>query len=261
MRKIVITLFALGVFAASTAFAGTLLNEAFTYVNGNLVPNDGWVTYSGTGDIQVVSNAVNGQMGVSASGSDDHTPFTLRTTSQATYACFDVKIPCADLTTPPLAGYFAGFNTTATTTLMVARVYVLPITGGWTFGISNASTNTTAYGATPWGTTSLTCDQVYHLVIKYDPTTGTSTLWVDPVNEASASVSNTNNSQSAVAVNTFFLRQGAVSALFPAFPGSGLWKWNVDNVGVGPVWTEACYTTPPVAVDPATWGQAKSLYR
>jgi hypothetical protein len=257
----VIALVAVGVFAASAAFAGTLLNEGFTYLAGNLVPNDGWVIYSGAGDIQVVSNAASGQMGVTASGADDHTPYAIRTTSQSTYACFDVTIPCATLVTPPLAGYFAGLNATATPTFMVARVYVLPITGGWTFGISNASTNTTAFGATPWGSTSLSCDVTYHIVIKYDPTTGTSTLWVNPVNEASASVSNTNNSAAAVAVNTFFLRQGAASSLFPAFPGTGLWKWTVDTVGVGPIWAEACYGSGPVAVAPTTWGAAKSLYR
>lgn len=262
MRKIAITLVALGVLMAAPAFAGTLLNEAFTYPNGNLVPNNGWVTYSGSGDIQVVSSAVNGQMGVSASGADDHTPFTLRTTSEVTYACFDVMIPCATYpTTAPLAGYFAGFNTTANTTLMVARVYVLPITGGWTFGLSNASTNAT-YGATAWGTTTLNCDQWYHIVIKYDPTTGTSTMWVDPVNEASPSITNTNNSLAAVAVNTFFLRQGAASTFpSPGWPGTGLWKWLVDNVGVGPVWAEACYTGGPVAVEPSTWTQTKALYR
>jgi hypothetical protein len=259
MRKLAITLAILGVFAASAAFAGTLLTEPFTYPNGNLVGNDGWVNYSGTGDIQIATNTATGQMGISASGSDDHTPFTLRTTSQATYACFDVMIPCSTLITPPMAAYFAGFNTTTNTTLMVARVYVLPITGGWTFGISNASTNSTAFGATPWGTTTLNCDQWYHIVIKYDPTVGTSTMWVDPVNEASTSVSNTQSSQAAVAVNTFFLRQGGVSALFPAFPGTGTWKWTVDNANVGGTYTDAC--GGPVAVAPSTWTAAKNLYR
>ena len=239
MRKMVIALLMLGLVTASSAFAGSLLNEGFTYPNGNLVGNDGWVNYSGSGDIQVVSYLANGQMGVTASGGDDHT-----------------------LNPSPLASYFAGLNATATPTTMVARVYVLPITGGWTFGLSNSSTaSTTVYGATPWGSTPLACDTWYHIVIKYDPTVGTSTMWVNPVNQASASITNTNNSNPAVAVNTFFLRQGAASAFpAPGYPGTGLWKWSVDNVGVGTTFDNACYSAP-VPVKAATWGHLKALYR
>ena len=262
MRKMVIALLMLGLVTASSAFAGSLLNEGFTYPNGNLVGNDGWVNYSGSGDIQVVSYLANGQMGVTASGGDDHTPYTLRTTSDVTYACFDVMIPCGTLNPSPLASYFAGLNATATPTTMVARVYVLPITGGWTFGLSNSSTaSTTVYGATPWGSTPLACDTWYHIVIKYDPTVGTSTMWVNPVNQASASITNTNNSNPAVAVNTFFLRQGAASTFpAPGYPGTGLWKWSVDNVGVGTTFDNACYSAP-VPVKAATWGHLKALYR
>jgi hypothetical protein len=249
MRKMVITLLALGVFAASSAFAGNLLNEAFTYPNGNLVPNDGWVIYSGAGDIQVVGNEVTGQMGVSASGADDAAPFigaVVRPLDAPTYYCLNVKIPCATLNPSPLASYFAGLKDGGTS-LMVGRAYVLPITGGWTFGISNSSTSSaTVYGATQWGTTPLACDVWYTLVVKYDPSTGTSTLWVDPVSEASPSVSNVNASNAGLAVSTFFLRQGAASTFpAPGFPGAGLWKWTADNAGVGASFAEACYTAPP----------------
>ena len=86
-------------------------------------------------------------------------------------------------------------------------------------------------------------------------------MWVDPVDETSTFITNVNASQSAVAINTFFLRQGA-SSTFPApgYPGTGLWKYSVDNAGVGPVWAEACYTAP-VPVNGQTWGQLKSIYR
>jgi hypothetical protein len=269
MRKMVITLLALSVFAASTAFAGNLLNEPFTYPNGNLVvappnANDGWVTYSGSGDIQVVGNEVVGQMGVSASGADDAAPFigaVVRLIDAPTYYCLNVKIPCATLNPSPVASYFAGLKDGGTA-LMVGRLYVLPITGGWTFGISNSSTaSTTVYGATQWGTTPLACDAWYTIVVKYDPTNGTSTLWVNPLNEASASVSNINAANPGLAVSTFFLRQGSASSFpAPGFPGAGLWKWTVDNVGVGTSFAEACYAVP-VPVNGSTWGQLKSLYR
>ena len=269
MRKMVITLLALGVFAASAAFAGTLLNEGFTYADGGLVGlNPGapavgpWVMYSGVNDIKIVSNqAVGGSPAANYGDGDDHIPFALQTTSNSTYACFRAMIPCWGATAPQ-AVYFAGFNTTANATLMMSRVYVLSqgTTGGWTFGISNTSTNAT-YGATPW-TSTLTCDTWYTLVIKYDPTTGTSTLWVNPVNESSPSVSNTRNDLSPSAINTFFLRQSASASTFPSpgYPGSTQWHWVVDEVGVGNVWAEACYTAP-VPVNGQTWGQLKTMYR
>jgi hypothetical protein len=262
MRKTAIALLALGLVAWTSAFAGNLLNEGFSYLNGNLVPNDGWVIYSGAGDIRVVSGVATGQMGVSASGADDAAPFigaVVRPTTAPTYYCLDVMIPCATLNPSPLGSYFAGLKDGGTLN-MVGRLYVLAITGGWTFGISNSSTNSFTDGATAWGSTSLACDVHYKIVVKYDPTTGTSTLWVNPVNEFSPSVSN-NTPPASLAVSRVFLRQGGNST-FPggAFPGTGLWKWTVDDLGVGTSFAEAC-TTMPVPVNGSTWGQLKSIYR
>jgi len=268
MRKTVIALLALGLLAlvAAPVFAGDLLNEGFVYANGNLAglnpgaPATGpWAIYSGTADIKVVSGAaVGGSPSATYGDADDHVPFALRTTTQPTYACFDVTIPA--ITGNPKGIYFAGFNTTANTALMMARVYVLAITGGWTFGISNTSTNAT-YGATPW-TSTLSYDTVYHIVIKYDPVSGTSTLWVNPVNESSPSVSNTRSDLGATAINTFFLRQSASASTFPSpgYPGTVDWHWIVDNVGVGSTFAEACYHEP-VPVNGSTWGALKALYR
>ena len=216
MRKTVIALVALGLVVASSAFAGNLVNEAFTYANGNLVPNNPgapatgpWATYSGaTGDVQIVSNYATGVMATSAFANDDALPFTAQTALVPTYACFNVYIPCFG-STAPVGAYFAGLKDAGTSN-MVARVYVLSqgTTGQWTFGISNTSTNAT-FGATPW-TQTLSCDTWYTIVVKYDPTIGTSTMWVNPVNEASPFVTNTNATNPGLAVSTVFLRQGVV---------------------------------------------------
>jgi hypothetical protein len=281
MRKLVITFLALGVFAASAAFAGNLLNEGFAYPVGPLVSppltsapaGGGWWTYSGGGttDIQVLgSGIVSGQMGMSSSGCDDQTSLigqVIQPTSVSTYACFWVRIPCATISAAPIASYFAGLGATSAPTSMVARVYVLPITGGWTFGISNSSTGTasTAGGVTAWGTTPLACDTWYKIVIKYNPTggaqLGVSTLWVDPVSEGSPSVSNTLANQNVLAVSSFFIRQGAASVFNPAgFLGTTFWKWEVKEAGVGTTFAEACYTAP-VPANGTSWGQLKSIYR
>src|SRR5690242_15337678 len=52
------------VLSASSAFATTLLTEAFSYANGGLVASSGtWTTHSGAGtDIQVVSGHAAGDM-------------------------------------------------------------------------------------------------------------------------------------------------------------------------------------------------------
>jgi hypothetical protein len=281
MRKMVITLLALGVFAASTAVAGNLLNEGFNYPAGNLVnispytqqglSQGGWFTYSGTGDIQVsATHTAKGFMGTSATGSDDQKPFigaAVQPVTAVTYACFWAKLPCAGLTSPILASYFAGLGSTTALTSMVARVYALPITGGWTFGISNSSTGTatTAGGVTQWGTTPLVCDKWYKIVIKYDPTggaqLGVSTMWVDPVSELSPSISNTLANQNVLAVSSFFIRQGSASTFNPAgYAGTGLWNWEVEDAGVGTSFAEAC-GTPSVPANGTTWGQLKSIYR
>lgn len=259
MRKTAITLFALGLVAlmAAPALAVSLLSETFSYPNGNLVPNGGWATYSGAAtDIQVNTGRATGW---GPNANDDAVGFAAQTLTNSTYACFEVLIPA--VAAAPKAVYFAGLKD-AGTSLMVARLYVLPLAGGgWTFGISQSSTNTTTAGATPW-TAPLSFDTKYNVVLKYDPVAQTSTLWVNPASEASASVSNTNTSLASVAVSTFFLRQSASASSFPApgYPGTADWGFSVDNIGVGTSFDEAC-VAGPTPVNNSTWGSVKSLYR
>src|SRR5690349_3470245 len=109
--------------SASSAFATTLLTEAFSYANGGLVAGSGgnWTTHSGTGtDIQVVSGHAAGDM---ASAPDDNRTFTAQTATSKTYACFTVNIPSVVGT--PSTNYFAHFKDTGTINF-AARVFVVP---------------------------------------------------------------------------------------------------------------------------------------
>jgi len=264
----VITLLVLGLVAASAAFAGNLVTEGFTYANGNLVPNNPgapatgpWAAYSGTtsGDIQIASNVATGQMNVSTFAKDDAVPFTPATLLVPTYACFDVLIPC--FTGNALPAYFAGLKDAGTAN-MVARVYVLGTSAStWTFGISHGSTNRTALGVTPWGP-SMTCNTWYRIVIKYDPVAKSSTMWVNPTNEFSTSVTDAVASSTSLAAATFFLRQGASSSFYPngVYTGTDLWVWQVDNVGVGTTFGDAC-NEGVTSTSNSTWGKLKALYR
>jgi hypothetical protein len=259
MRKIITSLLAL---TLCTAFAGsasavTLLSDGFSYGAGNLVPNGGWANYSGAvTDLQVVAGRVTGS---GPNANDDHKLFAVQPTTSKTYACFEVVIPAIVGAPKPI--YFAELKDAGAANL-VSRVYVLPITGGWTFGISHSSTNTTTAGVTPWSASTLAYDTRYFIVINYDPVAKSSKLWVNPVNEASTNVTNTNAAIAALAVSGFGWRQSnAASALppVPAYTGTADWGFSVDNLGVGTTFDDACFQVTPTKS--STWGQVKVRYK
>ena len=262
MRKIATPLIVLGLIAAFAvpAMSASILTDTFTYPDGNLAGNGGWAVYSGTPptDIQVLAGRAEG---TGNAAPDDHVLFAAQPTTSKTYACFKVKI--ADPGGAPRAVYFAELKD-AGASILVSRTYVLPLTaGGWTFGISHSSTNTTTASITPWSATSLNYGQEYQIVINYDPVNHSSTLWVDPTSEASTSVTDVNATATATAVQGFGLRQsGSASAFIPnAIFGSGSvnWAFSVDNLGVGTSMADACdFPTP---VDRSTWGRVKQIYR
>lgn len=262
MRKIAIALLTLGLAAiiASPAAATVLLADPFTYPDGNLAGNGGWASFSGAGtDIQVISARA---VGYGPNAIDDHKLFSPpQPTTDKTYACFNVTIP-----TPPVLGapkpIFFAMLKDATVSIFVSRVYVLAHPSGtFTFGISNTSTNTLTAGATPWPT-ALSYDTEYIVAICYDPATSTSTLWVDPVDELSPNVMNTNGAFPPVAVTGFGLRQSATAASLPppGFPGTADWAFSVDNLGVATTFADAC-ANGPTPTRGTTWGQVKSIYR
>lgn len=252
------TLLALLALGAAPALATTLLSEGFSYPNGNLSPNGGWATFSGTTpDIQVVS----GRAVLDHNNSpDDHVLFAVQPTTSKTYACFDVIVP--QFAGQPKPVYFAMLKD-AGTSIFVSRVYVLPVAaGGWTFGISNSSTSASV-GVTPWPA-ALVSGQKYNVVVNYDPVNKSSTLWVNPLNEASASVTDVNAAATAVAVQGFGLRESSTASTLPASPpysGTANIQVSVDNVGVGTTFADACAQFLSTPTTHATWGSVKAIYR
>jgi hypothetical protein len=109
---------------------------------------------------------------------------------------------------------------------------------------------------------ALSANVDYHLVINYDPVAKSSTLWVNPANESSPSVTIANSAIPALAVSGFGLRQSNSPATLPASPsytGTIDWNFSVDNVGVGTTFDDACQVAVPA--QRATWGQIKGTYR
>jgi len=259
MRKTAIALLALCLAAivAAPAMATSLLSETFTYADGNLVPNGGWANFSGAAtDVQIVSNRA---VGLGPNANDDHVFFAAQPLTSKTYACFTVKIPAIAAAPKPI--YFLALKDGGTAAF-VSRVYVLPISGGFTFGLSHSSTSATV-GVVAWSASTLLYDHDYNIVINYDPVAKSSTMWVDPANESSPSVSITNSAATSIAVQTVALRQSASAATLPTSPayvGTADWGFSVDNLGVGTSYIDAC-TAGTIAVTPSTWTNMKALYR
>lgn len=260
MKRLATTLGLLAVAAvmASPAFAISLFADGFSYPNGNLVPNGTWAQYSpGTNnvDVQVVSGRTTGGA-IGNPGNDDHRLFTAQPLTGKTYACFIANIPSFAGVPKPI--YFAELKDGGASSL-VSRVYVVNHpAGGWTFGISHGTTSATV-GLTRW-TAPLSFNTDYTIVINYDPVAKTSTLWVNPVNELSPSVTDTNTGIAALAVSGFGLRQSNSAATLPAeFAGTADWNWSVDNLGVGTTFDDAC--SRPTPTKRSTWGNVKAIYR
>ncbi|MEQ1833592.1 MAG: hypothetical protein ABL977_11095 [Candidatus Eisenbacteria bacterium] len=257
MKRFATTLALLAVCAAPS-FALPILSESFSYPDGNLAPNGGWANFSGANtDVQVNAGRATGS---GPNANDDHIFFTAQPTTGKTYACFDVIIPT--IAGAPKAIYFAALKDAGTANF-VSRLYVLPVAGGFTFGISHSSTSATV-GVTAWSATSLNYNQRYNIVINYDPIAKSSTLWVNPANESSPSVTNTNAAIAALSTSTFAIRQSASASTLPAVPsyaGTADWGFSIDNLGIGINFDDACDLYHTVPAQRSTWGAVKAIYR
>jgi hypothetical protein len=201
---------AIAIFAATQARASLLASDTFSYANGDLptVSGGAWSLFSGTtgaGDVQVAS----GQAALTTVGhsGDDQLPLSSGQTGTKIYAGFDVNF-----TSWPTGNgaYFAFFKDTSTFNFQ-ARVIVTNSASGPQIGIANGST-------TPPTLTSfdgvLTLGTTYRIVIRLDqtqvafPNTAVCTLWVDPANELSTSVTATDTlAATNTTITAFALRQ------------------------------------------------------
>lgn len=266
MRKTAIGILVLGLASlalSAPVSAVTLVSEGFPYANGGLVANSGgnWLTHSGAGgiDVTMVSGRAVCNM---ANAPDDNRAFTPQSATTPIYTCFEVTVP--DPGGIPKLVYFQHLKETGTT-IFVARVYVAPLDftapadSGWTFALSHSSTSGTV-GVVRWSSTSLVYGQNYRIVTKYDPATATSTMWLNPADESSSSVSQTGTT--ATQMVAVALRQSSTAAGVPVGStptGNTNWTASVDNLGVGTTFDEACYQVTPTRG--VTWGQVKTIYR
>jgi hypothetical protein len=174
---------------------------------GNLVGQDGWAAHSGGGSVPIQVGGTGTTVDSTAGGTreDAYVGFTEIAAGQTYYFGFDIAVTGVTGVAPTNI-YFAHFKDAVTIGGdYTTRTFVAPFTGAdFTFGLSPA-------GSTPAATwaTGLTYGETYRVVGSYSFDNRETRLWVDPVSEASTSLSAFDSSANPVAA--FALRQGTAN--------------------------------------------------
>jgi hypothetical protein len=211
----------------AVAGASIIVSDHFGYANGNLVgavpvpplSPGGWYDHSGWGTKMIQVNYHTISVVQSTGGAaDDNLQFyasrtTYRDSLSVTYAAFTLKVaPGSVMGT--VRDYFAHFRPwSVDSNNFVSRVTMgaSGVGGDYLLGITPGGSGITGDVTMATG---LTFGRSYRIVIRYEPqttggTTGTSTLWVDPVNEASPSISATAVAGFGKKLASFAFRQSA----------------------------------------------------
>jgi hypothetical protein len=250
-KKVLIGILAVGV-VATAAYAATLMIDDFSYPDGDLVGQGGWAAHSGAGNlpVQVTGGEVYIVMG-GGSREDVNKGFAAQAADATTYACFKFRVlsPFGD---PVVSSeYFGHFYPGST--LFRSRVSINPDPAGGDFALGLNTTSNSLSPITLWAG-SLSYGTTYRVVHSYDAATGDSELWLNPVDETSASITSVNpdpggtGDSAGISVSAYAWRQS--SEAFTVV---------TDDLSVGQAFDEVC--NGAVQVDNTTWGQVKGTYR
>lgn len=219
---------------------GQLVEEPFTYPNGDLVGKGYWAAHTSAGlnSVQVLGGRIVVEHG-SGGREDVNIPFTDQT-SGTVYVSLDFSV--FDLGSP-VSGtdseYFVHFNTGST--VMRARMDIVPPTGAGDYSVGISSSTSTAQNV--WGT-DLSFGTFYTAVIAYNIDEGQATLWIDPTKETSTNIQGNTSSGSRVSALAF--RQSTSSSSERIL---------IDNLTIGTAFTEVVTVVP----ETITWdGSASS---
>lgn len=212
-----------------TGTPAELLDESFSYSDGNLVGNGTWTAHSAPGLIPV--QVLGGQARLSqGAGSREDVNTLLGATmgpGQKFYVAFDLINSGGNGIV-----YFAHFKDAGTSNF-AARVFITNNgLGNYTIGLSGTS----AAIAATWPT-GLTFGTTYRIVTSYEFGSGNVELWVDPVDQSSPSITATGSAN--LAISSYALRQ--------ATPVSGTSVQMIDNLCVSQSFETArtCASPPP----------------
>ncbi len=200
MKKTLLTIIGLAAVSISVVNAQILFEQNdFTYTAGDLVGQDGWATHSGTGtQVQVATDGsftlnqgsgsredVNQDVGAFTAGNTYYAGFTLNVTGGTT------------VTNTYFAHYLNG------TTNFRSRLWVTSFTGSdYTLAFGNGSAIEVTWA------TGLDYDTDYTVLFSYTQDTGAASLWINPVNSLSTSISATALTQSPALSAVAFRQAG-----------------------------------------------------
>ncbi|MGC3958752.1 MAG: hypothetical protein QM813_12675 [Verrucomicrobiota bacterium] len=216
-RNSILILLAIAGLAVSSK-AASVLSDDFNYPDGAIVGASGspWGYVSGTAGSMLATNSsleVNGGRSEDINATLSGGPYLSGGPVAALYSKFTVRF----IALPSGAGtYFAHFTGPNITTDFRARILACTTNvttlgnaaaGNFYLGIAN---NSGTVGLSVPFPTELTTNVTYTVVTKYVLSTGLSTLWIDPVDESSPSVTATLSPSTANIVYYAF-RQGAAA--------------------------------------------------
>lgn len=247
MRMATLALAAVVAFAtAAPVSAAVLLDEQFPYGDGDIVVVSGglWQNHSGVVNPTVQSQELSVD-GINNTGDVNRALSAAQPANAKTYACLKVRV---EGNAPSSANYFAHLRPGATNpNNFRSRLYVGEVAGftSFTFAISATSSGTTPPVYWP---TALNFGQVYTVVHSYDAATGEAKLWVNPVSEASASVSSAAGAAAGEIIDQYAFRQSTSTVV-----------QYCDDLKVGQTFEEVCDSATPATA--TSWGRVKALYR
>lgn len=213
---------------------GVILDEPFGYPDGTLLNLTGlWIPHSGTNDGPVTVNGGKAQL-ITTNREDLNITYNSPTIRIADGVVLYARIDASFVSAPTSANgsYFAHYLGSAGGSFR-GRIFAgrrdLPA-GQFQIGLANNSAT-----ASVWHPTVLTTGQPVTILVRYNVGTGISTLWVNPSNESSASVTGTDSPFPNDMVS-FALRQD-----------TGFGSVDIDAIKIGTSYSDVL--TPVVIVD------------
>jgi hypothetical protein len=221
-------------FLMGSAKADTLLSDSFNYADGDLLTVSGglWTLNSGSTALNVLS----GQAIVTSANSQDDAQAFAAASSGTLYYGFDATVTSVPGTT---GSYIATLwdGETGSATDYVARLQVAQgsTTSKVKFGILNDTGNAVVFYGSEFDLST-----AVRIVVAFDFSTMTSTLWINPTDASSTSITDTVAASFSNPSNTlgnFLLRQA-----------SGIGTTAVDNLTVATTFAEVAAVPEPATV-------------
>lgn len=231
MKRLLLLLAVL--FVGSTSLRATVLfSDTFTYPDGNLVGNDGWLQNgsSSATPVQVTGNkAILGTSGQDVNAAIS--PYTLINGSSI-YLGATINVTSAQTA----GDYFLHWAPATGSTIFISRTEIRKDAGGLGFNVGLIQT---ASATVSWGTGVYNFGQDYRLVVGYNSVSGTlndtGDVWLNGTQEVTAAVWSPSANAEPTVLGSINLRQGSASAAAAL---------SVDDLNVATTFAEAATFTP-----------------